>query len=166
MNALQAKISADPQAAAQQSQLDRDIASLKTQYDELFQDREQVRLRSSVQTDTDAVKFSVIDPPTQPRAPTAPNRPLLLLGVLVVGIGAGVGVAFALSRLRTSFATAARLEKVSGMPVLGAISEVVTDTVRSGRRQRLKLFAGGAGALLAAFVLLLGLEFAQRGLVA
>jgi predicted transporter len=89
-----------------------------------------------------------------------------LLGVLVVGIGAGVGVAFALSRLRTSFATAQKLEKISGMPVLGAIGEVMTDTVRIERKRRLKLFAGGAGALVAAFVLLLGLEFAQRGLVA
>lgn len=166
LNGLQAKIAEDPQAAAQQSQLDRDIASLKQQYDSLFQDREQVRIQSSVQTDTDAVKFSVIDPPTQPRAPTAPNRPLLLLGVLVVGIGAGIGAAFALSRLKTSFATAARLEKISGMPVLGAIGEVVTDAVRAERQRRLKLFAGGTGALLAAFVLLLGLEFAQRGLVA
>lgn len=166
LNGLQAKIAADPQAAAQQSQLDRDIASLKQQYDALFQDREQVRLRSSVQTDTDAVKFSVIDPPTQPRSPTAPNRPLLLLGVLIVGIGAGIGAAFALSRLRTSFATAARLEKVSGMPVLGAIGEVVTDRVRTERQRKLKLFMGGAGALVAAFVLLLGVEFAQRGLVA
>ena len=166
LNGLQAKISADPQAAAQQSQLDRDIASLKQQYDALFQDREQVRLRSSVQTDTDAVKFNVIDPPTQPSKPTAPNRPLLLLGVLVVGIGAGVALAFALSKLKTSFATAQKLEKISGMPVLGSIGEVVTDAVRSERKRRLKLFAGGAGALVAAFVLLLGLEFAQRGLVA
>lgn len=166
LNGLQDKIAADPQAAARQSQLDRDIASLRTQYDALFQDREQVRLRSSVQTDTDAVKFSVIDPPTQPRTPTSPNRPLLLLGVLVVGIGAGLAAAFALSRLRTSFPTAARLERVSGMPVLGAIGEVVTDAVRADRLRRLKLFAGGAGALGVAFVLLLGVEFAQRGLVA
>ncbi|KQN36985.1 chain-length determining protein [Sphingomonas sp. Leaf407] len=166
LNALQSRIAADPQAAAQQSQLDRDIASLKTQYDTLFQNREQVRLQSSVQTDTDAVKFSVIDPPTQPRAPTAPNRPLLLLGVLIVGLGAGVAAAFALSRLRTSFATAGKLEKVSGMPVLGSIGEVVTDAVKTGRARRLKLFAGGAGALGVAFVFLLGLEFAQRGLVA
>jgi polysaccharide chain length determinant protein (PEP-CTERM system associated) len=166
LNAIQSKIAADPDAAAQQSQLDRDIASLKTQYDTLFQNREQVRLQSSVQTDTDAVKFTVIDPPTQPRAPTAPNRPLLLLAVLIAGIGAGVGVAFALGRLRTSFATPGKLEKISGMPVLGSIGEVVTDAVRSARLKRLKLFAGGAGALGVAFVLLLGLEFAQRGLVA
>lgn len=166
LNALDAKIAADPDAAAQQSQLDRDIASLQTQYDALFQNREQVRLRSSVQTDTDAVKFSVIDPPTAPRTPTSPNRPLLLLGVLIVGIGAGIGGAFALSRLRTSFATAGRLEKASGMPVLGSIGEVVTDAVRQRRMRQLKLFTGVAGALGLAFVLLVGLEFVQRGLVA
>ncbi|MEP9402327.1 XrtA system polysaccharide chain length determinant [Sphingomonas sp. VNH70] len=166
LNALQARIAADPQAAAQQSQLDRDIASLKTQYDTLFQNREQVRLQSSVQTDTDAVKFSVIDPPTQSRRPSAPNRPLLLFGVLVAGVGAGVAAAFAISRLKTSFANAGQLEKVSGMRVLGQISEVVTDAVRAKRQRRIRMFAGAAGALGAAFILLLGVEFVQRGMVA
>lgn len=166
LSGLDAKMADDPQAAAAQSQLDRDIASLRSQYDALFQDREQVRLRSSLQTETDAIKFSVIDPPTAPRTPTSPNRPLLLLGVLIVGLGAGVGVAFALSRLQTSFATSGRLEKASGMTVLGSIGEVVTAQVSAHRAKRLKLFAGGAGALGVAFLLLLGLEFAQRGLVA
>ncbi len=55
---------------------------------------------------------------------------------------------------------------VSGMPVLGSIGEVVTDAVKAERARRLRLFVGGAGALGVAFVLLLGLEFAQRGLVA
>ena len=44
------------------------------------------------------------------RTPTAPNRPLLLTGVLIVGILGGIGSAFAMSKLQATFPTAQRLE--------------------------------------------------------
>jgi len=164
LDTLNTKMSQEPQVAAEQAQIDRDYQVLKDQYDKLLSDREQVKLQSQVQTDTDAVKFNVIDPPTSPRAPTAPNRPLLLAAVLIVGLGGGVAAAFALGKLQTSFPIASKLEKASGKPVIGSIVEVVTDTQRALRRKQLSLFMGGAAALGVAFVVLLGLEFVQRGL--
>jgi hypothetical protein len=59
-----------------------------------------------------------------------------------------------------------KLEKVSGLPVIGAIGEVVTAAQESLRARRLKQFAGGAAGLAAAWVLLVGLEMVQRGSVA
>lgn len=161
---LNAAMNDNPAAAAEQSQIDRNYQVLKDQYDKLLADREQVRLRSSVQNDTDAVKFSVIDPPTQPRAPTAPNRTLLLTGVLIAGLGAGVAAAFALGKLTTTYSTASRLERASGMPVIGSIGEVVTAAQIAMRRKKLVLFAGGVAALGAAWVGLLGVEMIQRGM--
>jgi len=125
-----------------------------------------VNLRSQAQSQTDAVKFSVIDPPTQPRTPTAPNRPLLLTGVLIVGILGGIGSAFAMSKLQATFPTAQRLEKASGMPVIGSIGEMLTRQQAELRRKRLRLFIGGAGALAVGYVALLGVEMLQRGLAA
>lgn len=161
---LQSALTDNPAAAAEQATIDRDYQVLKDQYDKLLADREQVRIRSSAQTETDAVKFSVIDPPTQPRAPTAPNRLLLLTGVLIAGIGAGVGAAFAFGKLKTTYTTASRLEKASGMPVIGSIGQVVTSAQLAARRKKLTLFAGGVAALGIAYVGLLGVEFLQRGL--
>ncbi len=160
------KVSDQPGVAAEQSANDRDYQVLKDQYDKLLADREQVKLQSQVQTQTDAVKFSVIDPPTAPRAPIAPNRPLFLTGVLFVGLAGGVGAAFGLGQLGGSFATASRLEKITGMPVIGSIGQVITEAQASLRTKRLKLFAGGTGALVAAYVVLIGVEFVQRGSVA
>ncbi|MET0246105.1 MAG: XrtA system polysaccharide chain length determinant [Sphingomonas sp.] len=161
---LQSAMTDNPAAAAEQSQIERDYQVLKDQYDKLLSDREQVRIRSSVQNETDAVKFSVIDPPTQPRAPTAPNRTLLLTGVLVAGLGAGVAAAFALGQLNTTYSTAGRLERASGMPVIGSIGEVLDEVQVALRRRRLKLFAGGVAALGVAWVGLLGAEMIQRGM--
>jgi polysaccharide chain length determinant protein (PEP-CTERM system associated) len=166
LGGLQAKMARDPAAAAAQAQLDQDIAAMKTQYDQLLTDREQVRLRRQVQNETDAVKFSLIDPPSQSSVPASPNRPLLLLAVLVVGLGGGVASAFALGKLGYGFSTAARLERASGLPVIGSIGEVLTETQLQLRRRRLKLFTGAAAALGVAFVALMGLEFLMRGLAA
>ena len=164
LDKLQSAMTDNPAAAAEQSAIDRDYQVLKDQYDKLLADREQVRIRSSVQTETDSVKFTVIDPPTQPRVPTSPNRPLLLTGVLILGLGAGVAVAFALGKLAATFSTASRLERASGMPVIGSISQVLTSAQVSMRRKKLTLFAGGVAALGVAWVALLGVDMIQRGM--
>jgi len=166
MAAMNAKQADEPGVAAEQATINRDYDVLKQQYDKLLQDREDVKLRSDVSTKTDSVKFSVIDPPSDPRLPVAPNRPLLLVLVLVLGIGAGVGAAFAIARLNTTYATADRLALASGLPVIGSISEVVTDTARTERRRQLGWFAGGGGALAGCFLVLLLVEFVQRGMAA
>jgi hypothetical protein len=162
----ESKIQAAPGAAAEQSAIDRDYQVLKDQYDKLLADREQVKLQNQVQTQTDAVKFSVIDPPTAPRAPIAPNRPLFLTGVLIVGLAGGISAAFGVGQVGGSFSTASRLEKASRMPVIGSIGEVVIAAQTMLRAKRMKMFAGGAGALFAAYVLLVAVEFVQRGSVA
>jgi polysaccharide chain length determinant protein (PEP-CTERM system associated) len=166
LDQLNAKLAVDPQVAAEQGEIERKYQVLKDQYDQLFAQREQLRLRGQAQTQTDATRFSVVDPPRAPSTPAAPNRVLLLTGVLIAGVAAGIGAAFALGQLRATFPTAARLEKASGMPVIGAIGEVVTWRQTEERRRKLKLFAGGAGALAAAYVLLLGVEFLERGMAA
>jgi len=156
----------NPEVAAEAQRISRDYDVLKQQYDKLLQDREELRLRGQVETERSAVKFQVIDPPTTPRKPAAPNRPLLLLGVLVMGIGAGVGAAFAVGQLRSTFQTTQRLEKAMGLPVLGAISHTLTDSARTLRNRRLKWFYAGSAGLAAMFVLLLVSEAIQRGAVA
>lgn len=158
------KMAQSPGVAAEQGQIDREYQVLKDQYDKLLSDREQVRIRSQAQTETDAVKFDVVDPPTLARAPTKPNRPLLLAAVLIAGMGAGVAGAFGLDKLTTTFPTAARLEKVSGMPVIGSIGEVLSAGEIALRRRKLRLFMGATAGLTVAFVGLLGLEMVQRGM--
>ncbi len=46
----------NPAVAAEQSQIDREYQVLKDQYDKLLADREQVRIQSSAQDETDSLK--------------------------------------------------------------------------------------------------------------
>ncbi len=156
----------NPEVAAEAQRINRDYDVLRQQYDKLLKDREELRLRGEVKTEREAVKFEVVDPPTTPRAPVAPNRPLLLVGVLIVGLGAGCGAAFALSQLRSTFATMSGLERATGLPVLGAISQTFTEAGAELRKRKLKYFYGASAALGGLFVVLIAVEFLQRVTVA
>ncbi|MBV2150505.1 chain-length determining protein [Sphingobium sp. AS12] len=164
LNTMMAKQVNEPGVASEQEKLDRDYEVLKTQYDKLLADREEIRLRGEVKTETGSVQFRVINPPSVPTAPAAPNRPLLLLGVLILGIGAGVGVAFAMGQLKGTFPTAARLERAIGLPVAGSISQTISAAQVAIDKQRMKWFAGASGGLAAVCLLLIVVEFVQRGM--
>lgn len=170
LNAEIAQITAkrieEPGIAAEYERLNGDYRVLKDQYDRLLAQREQVRLRGQVETETDAINVDLTDPPTKPRAPVAPNRPLFLALVLFAGVGGGIATAFGLAQVQTSYPTAARLERASGLPVIGSITEVVTPARHADRKKKLVWLAGGGAALVGLFLLLLVVEFVQRGMVA
>ncbi|MDG2002601.1 MAG: GNVR domain-containing protein, partial [Novosphingobium sp.] len=156
----------NPALAEETHRINRDYNVLRQQYDELLRDREELRLRGEIKTEREAVKFQVVDPPTTPRSPVAPQRPLLLIGVLIVGIAAGCAAAFGLSKLRSTFSTSASLERGIDLPVLGTISAMLTEAGRATRKRELKFFYGASGALGGLFLVLVAAEFVQRGTVA
>jgi polysaccharide chain length determinant protein (PEP-CTERM system associated) len=159
---LTSRQSTEPGLAAEQARLTRDYEVLKQQYDQLLASREQVRLRSDVQTRTSPLNIQVVEPPSVPSVPAAPNRPIFLTLVLIVAFGAGVAAAFVAGQLQTTFPTPLRLAQVTGLKVLGTISEVVSAAERLRRRQRLFWLAGTAGGLGAAYSVLILIEFWQR----
>jgi polysaccharide chain length determinant protein (PEP-CTERM system associated) len=163
---LTSRQSTQPGLAAEQTRLTRDYDVLKQQYDQLLANREQVRLRSDVQARTSPLTIQVVEPPSVPSVPAAPNRPIFLTAVLILGLGAGLAAAFVAGQLQTTFPTQRKLAEVTGLPVLGTVSEVLTAPARARRRQRL-IWLGGAGAALAAsWAVLILVEFWQRSTVA
>ena len=156
----------EPAVAAEANRISRDYEVLKDKYDELLKDREEMRLRGQVETERSAFKFEVIDPPTAPTKPAAPNRPLLLVVVLLAGFATGAAVAFVMGQLRSSFTTSEKLERVLDMPVIGTISRSITAADRRRQRVQLKKFFAASGALAGVCLLLLVVEVIQVGSVA
>lgn len=163
---INASAAREPGAAAEAQRISRDYEVLRERYDELLEDREELRLSGQLASENSALQFEVVDPPTTPRVPSAPNRPLLLLGVLIAGVGAGATTAYAMSKLGSTFATANQLERTFGLPVVGTISHTFTEAGRELRRKRFKYFAAGVSGLGVLFVVLVGVEFVQRSGVA
>ena len=155
-----------PEFVAEQSRLSRDYDALKQQYDKLIADREDIRLRGDVASRSDAVRFRVVEAPTRPRLPISPNRLILLIGVLIVGVGAGMGAAFVKGQLRTTYPTANRLAAAFGLQVLGSIPETLSESMQAERLKGLKWFAGASAGLACALLLLIVIEFVERGLTA
>ncbi len=166
MGGMAAKQVEEPGIAAEQARLSRDYDTMKAQYDKLVADREETRLRGDVQSEAGIFRVRLIDPPGLPSAPASPNRPLLLVGVLIAAIGAGVGLAFVLAQLRTTYATAGRLERATGIPVMGAITETLSAAAVAKRRRMLGVFAGAGAGLVAMCLMLVVIEFVQRGMAA
>lgn len=166
LSGMMASQADEPAVAAEANRISRDYEVLKDKYDEILKNREEMRLRGQVETERSSFRFEVIDPPTVPNVPAAPNRPLLLVGVLLAGLAAGAGVTFALGQLRSTFATTIKLERAMDLPVLGAISQVVNEAGRELRRRRQRQFYGASAALGGLCLILLVVEFVQRGAVA
>ena len=110
-----------PQVQAEYKALDRDYGVLKANYTELLGRREQAQLAQAAETQADTVKLNIVDPPQVPRIPVAPNRMVLIPAILMVGLGAGIGISLLLSQFDRSFRTIEDLRGI-GLPVLGGIS--------------------------------------------
>ena len=149
----------EPTVAAEANRISRDYDVLRQNYEKLLQDREALKTRGKVEDKASQFRFDIIQQPSVPQKPAAPNRPLLLFGVLVAGIGAGVAAAYAMGQLKSSFATPQKLERAFDLPVIGAISLTVSEAARAVEAKRLKQFAGAGAGLGAIFVILLAIEF-------
>jgi len=155
----------EPGLAAEAQRIGRDYEVLKKKYDELLQDREEMELRSQVESQRSSFRFDIIDAPGVSSRPAAPNRPLLLLAVAILGVGAGLGSAIALTMLKSTFSTSAGLKRSLGLPVIGTISKIVPPSRKAKEERQLRLFYAGSGALAGLLVVLLGIEFVQVGQV-
>lgn len=163
---LMASQASEPAVAAEANRISRDYDVLRQNYEKLLQDREELRTRGEVEEETSQFKFDVIAPPVVAQKPIAPNRPLLLLGVLIAGIGAGAAAAFAHSKLASTYMTANALARDFDLPVLGSVSFARTHEGKVLARKRLKHFAAASAALFGLFGVLLVIETVTVGSVA
>jgi polysaccharide chain length determinant protein (PEP-CTERM system associated) len=134
---------------AQLKQLTRDYDVVQARHKELLERWEDLQAKKRLDPVTDKVKFRRIEPPFALADPVGPNRPLWLLAVLVVALGAGLALAFALNQLQPVFFRRAHLNRVAGIPVLGSITMILTPDAEA-QRKRDALGWGTATLLLVA----------------
>jgi polysaccharide chain length determinant protein (PEP-CTERM system associated) len=135
-----------PGLEAEYTNLNRDYDIVRKNYDELVSRREGMRISEAAQRKANNTKLVILDPPSVPRVPVAPNRVLLALGVLVAGLGAGFGSIAAMMALDQSFHTVVEL-RAMGLPVIGSVSLAVFEPTFGQRARQIGLL-GGAFALL------------------
>jgi polysaccharide chain length determinant protein (PEP-CTERM system associated) len=140
-----------PEVEAEYARLMRDYDVTKTQYNALLERLERARLSGDAEQ-TGVVKFNIVDPPTAGFRPVFPNRPLFLAVVLIVGIGAGCGVAYLMHMMRPVFVTSRTLGEITGLPVLGSVTRSWVEKYRAQLRTGLLRYSIASALLLVVFV--------------
>ena len=130
-----------PEVEAELSRLNRDYEVVKKNYNEMLAKRESAKISSDLETNTDRVRFRVIDPPQEAREPSSPNRILFVFGVLVAGLGGGVFVAFVLSQMHSTYSTEQKLRDTFPYPVLGCISILRSSEELLLKKKKLIMFS-------------------------
>jgi len=118
---LKSQINTIPDVEAEYAQLNRNYAQYHALYNQLLVQKERERM-GEAGDEREVVSFNIIEPPAASLDPVAPKRSLFLFFVLVMGLGAGTGVAFLMHASNPVFSDLHALKKFSGQPVLGAVS--------------------------------------------
>ena len=165
INDLRALIDVIPQVEAELARLTRDYDVKQAQYKSLLERLEMAELSESAEQSKD-VKFRIIDPPFLPEAPVAPNRPLIIAGILIAGLAIGAGCAFLLDQINPVFNSSLQLQQLAGLPVLGAVQTMRTKERRRWRRSQLISFFACVSGLVFIFAVVLllhepGSDFVQ-----
>ncbi len=155
---LDKKVFILPQVEAELAQLNRDYDVTKDNYDKLMQKRELARISQDRDQNTTDVKFQVIDPPRVPPEPSGPNRPLLLSGVFAGALAAGLGVAFLISQILSTFDSPKILMNTLQIPVFGTVSMVLSPKAARVRQIKNWVFLGLTLTLLPVYAVLIYLQ--------
>jgi len=134
LDELQALINEVPAVEAELARLNRDYVVIKDQHQALIQSRERQQLSEQASA-SDQPDFRVLNPPAAEFGPVAPQRLLLLAGVLVAALAAGGGLSYLLSQLRPVFSSGRTLREVTGFPVIGSVSRAALDPRLVTRRR-------------------------------
>jgi succinoglycan biosynthesis transport protein ExoP len=141
--------------------LSREYESARVVYEKMLDQQKKAEIAADVAANAQGETIAVIDPASLPVKPVAPNRPVLLLAGLVVGLGCGalLAAAFEVPRLLT-IQTTEDAEHYTGLPVLVTLPALRTP--REERNRRLRRAALALAGLAAAVVSVPALYFVLK----
>lgn len=141
-----------PQIESEYSQLNRDYAINKKNYEDLVARRESASLSGDLEGASGIADFRLIDPPRVAPQPVAPNRLLLMPLALLAALAAGLATAFIASQLRSVVFDARGLRDLAGLPLLGVVTLVINDSTSARERGDLNRFVLASASLVGVFI--------------
>ncbi len=89
LSEYQARLNSTPQTEQELADISRGYEESQLNYNSLLQKQNQSQLATSLEQRQQGQQFRIIDPSSLPYKPSAPNRALVSLGGLVLGLAAG-----------------------------------------------------------------------------
>ncbi len=150
----QRRLEGTPRVEQEYQSLNRDYESAKSKYNELANRVMAARESKGLEESQIGDKFTLIAPPLVPEKPVKPQRLLIILAGLVLGLGSGAGLALLLEALDQSVSTPEDLAALTGRPPLAAIPYLPTPAELKAKSRRRRIILGVcAGCVLALLVL-------------
>jgi polysaccharide chain length determinant protein (PEP-CTERM system associated) len=146
--AVNQRIAATPGRETELANLMRDYSALQSQYNGLLRDKQQTALSANVENGQIGEQFKIVDPAKIPARPTSPNRTMIVVTGLAIGLGLGLAVLGLLEFNDSTFSTDQELSRVVSLPVLAVVPLMQSDLERrSGRRRRVLMTIGLGSAV-------------------
>lgn len=137
-----------PQIEAEASQLNRDYAVTRKNYEDLVARRQSAVMSGELDVASGVAEFRLIDPPRVTPKPVSPNRLILFPVAFVVALAIGLAAAFAAAQLRPTYGDGNELRLRTGLPLLGVVTLLSSEVDRRRARMSTLRFAGASGALV------------------
>lgn len=154
---LSGLLNTTPQLEAQYAQLSRDYDINKKQYAALLASYDKARLGEQA-GNAGAVRFELVQPPVVSYTPVWPERTKLLAIVLILALGAGGGVAYALNQLRPVVGSPTALRQLTGIPVLAVVGCAFPTRMALAGRSEVRRFSFALACLIVGFVVVVVLS--------
>ncbi|MBU2102944.1 MAG: hypothetical protein KKF80_06065 [Candidatus Omnitrophica bacterium] len=120
-------------------------------YNELLQRLETAKITQSLEASKEGTRYVILDPARLPLKPVSPNKAYTLLIGLFMGLGIGIALIFSAEMLDHSFLGVDEARAFLDVPVLGAISKIVTHsdlTLQKARNLRITGLTVLTGAIV------------------
>ena len=134
-----AKLERVPIFEQQIAGLMRDYDSLRSHYQSLLDKKLSAQMASELETRQKGERFVILDSAPIPDRPSGPNRVLIALAGLVLGLLGGVGLAIVIEMIDLSVRSEHEATELLGIPVLAGIPQMYTALEVRSRRIRFAL---------------------------
>jgi uncharacterized protein involved in exopolysaccharide biosynthesis len=134
--------------------LTRDLASARLKHQEVSVKQREAVVAQNLEMDDKAERFSLIEPPLVPGLPVSPNRKLIFLAAVVLGLVAAGAIVVVRELFDSSVKGPSEFARRFGIVPLGIIPAILTaDDLRLQGRRRVQAIAGAVAVVLVAVVL-------------
>ena len=149
---LQGRIEMGPVGATQLDQLMRDYEITKKGYDDLKTRLAQSQVASDLEERKQGETLEVLDLPSLPEQPTAPNRPVIVIAGVVIGLLIGLAMVTMRELKDNSLKSLKDIRAYTQFNVLGSIPLIENDLVVR-RQRRISVLGWSTACLLAVLVM-------------
>jgi len=105
----------------------RDVGVNESIYNSLLQRLETAKITQRLQSSKEGTRYTVIEDARLPTRPVSPNRMMVSLIGLFLGLGVGISLIFMMEFLDKSFLDVHEASAFLSVPLLGAISKINTE---------------------------------------